>query len=278
MSVTGGIIAAVGAAGAIGSAAIGSNAAGNAASTQANAADEAAQLQKQEADNSLAFQKQEWQTQQNNEAPFLSAGTWGVDQLKNDLMPGGTLSQGWNTPFVAPTAATEQNDPGYQFRLKQGMEALDRGAAASGNLLTGGTAKAEQQYGQDYASNEYGNVYNRALGQYDQNYNIFENNQNNTYSRLAALAGMGSTTAAQLGQQGQTAATNVGNTYLTLGQQQGQDLQDAAAARASGYVGGANAWGGALSSTASGISNLALLQQLSQFNGATNYANFSVGG
>jgi hypothetical protein len=61
----------------------------------------------------------------------------------------GSLSQ-----FQAPTAATEQNDPGFQFRLQQGQQALERSAAAKGGLLTGGTAQAEQQFGQDYASNE----------------------------------------------------------------------------------------------------------------------------
>lgn len=72
-------------------------------------------------------------------------------------------------PFVGPTAVTEQNDPGYQFRLKQGEQALESSAAARGLLNTGGTLKDVLQYGQDYASGEFKNVYDRARSDYEMN-------------------------------------------------------------------------------------------------------------
>jgi hypothetical protein len=196
--------------------------------------------------------------------PGMVPGTPGAPTGTQDLAPGGfgSLMQGWNTPFVAPTGATEQNDPGYQFRLSQGTDAIDRSAAASGNLFTGGTGKALTQFGQDYASNEYGNVYNRAMGQYAQNYNIFNNNQANQFNRLAAISGIGQTTANQLGVFGQQAANNVGNIDLATGQQIGNNLNNAGAARGSGYVGGANAWSGALGGASSNLMNLYLLQGL----------------
>ena len=52
------------------------------------------------------------------------------------------------------------------------MKTLDRIILA---LLTGGTLKDEQQFAQDSASNEYGNVYNRALTTYNTNYQGFLN-------------------------------------------------------------------------------------------------------
>ena len=55
-----------------------------------------------------------------------------------------------------------QTSPGYQFRLAEGLKGIERGAAAKGTLLTGGTLKALTRYGQDYASNEYQNRYNRS--------------------------------------------------------------------------------------------------------------------
>lgn len=174
----------------------------------------------------------------------------------------GSLLQGWNTPFTAPTNVTEQNDPGYQFRLQQGQQALERSAAAKGNLLTGGTGKALTQYGQDYASNEYNNVYNRALQQYQQAYNIFQNNQSNTYNRLASLSGIGQTSANQLGSAGSNTAGNVSNILLGTGSQIGQDVQNAAAARASGYVGSANAWSGAAGGLGNNLSELVALNSL----------------
>jgi hypothetical protein len=75
--------------------------------------------------------------------------------------------------FTAPTAATEQNDPGYDFRLQQGLDQIRADAASKGVLMSGGTDKALTRYAQDYASNEYKNVYDRALQQYGLAYQQF---------------------------------------------------------------------------------------------------------
>ena len=66
--------------------------------------------------------------------------------------------------FTPPSGLDEANDPGFMARLKMGTDALQHAAAAKGSILSGGTLKAIERYAQDYASNEYGNVYNRALG------------------------------------------------------------------------------------------------------------------
>jgi hypothetical protein len=186
----------------------------------------------------------------------------------------GSLAQGWNEPFVAPTAATEQNDPGYQFRLQQGVNALQNSAAARGNLLTGATAAGINAYGQDYASNEYSNVYGRALGQYQQAYNIFQQNQANQYNRLANLSGLGQVATQQLGAGGQAAAGNVGNILLGSAANIGRDVQAGAYQTASGYAGQANAWGGALSN----LSQLAQLYALSKNPGQSNFLSSDQGG
>lgn len=248
-------LAAVAAIGAIGSVAGGALAA-HGAGKQADAATAAANLQHQDAQSALQFQKDQWSTQQKNEAPWLKAGQGAVTSL-SDLMNNGGFPD-WTGKFQAPTAATEQNDPGFQFRLQQGQQALERSAAAKGGLLSGGTGKALQQYGQDYASNEYSNVYNRALGQYQQGYNEFQNNQTNRYNRLAGLAGLGQTSANQLGQSGQAASGNISNILLNSGQQIGNSLQNAAAARASGYT----AIGNGINSGASSLMDLYMLQKM----------------
>lgn len=175
----------------------------------------------------------------------------------------GSLAQGWQGgAFKAPDNVTEQNDPGYQFRLAQGQKAIEQSAAARGGLLSGGTAKALDDYSQGSASNEYGNVYNRALGEYQQSYNQFQQGATDKYNRLANLAGQGQITAQQLGQLGNQAAGNNTNILLTSGQQIGQDLNNAGAARASGYVGGANAYSGALGGVANAASQYGLLNML----------------
>lgn len=68
--------------------------------------------------------------------------------------------------FRAPDEAAVYADPGYQFRLKAGQEALERSAAARGTLLTGGTMKDLTAYQQDLASQEYQKAYDRALQMY----------------------------------------------------------------------------------------------------------------
>jgi hypothetical protein len=216
------------------------------AKAQAGATKAAAETQTQEAQNALDFQKQEFATQQANEAPFLKAGQTAVGDLSSLLAPGGELTQPYpGGQFTAPTAAEAQATPGFQFTLQQGLNALNNSAAAQGNLLSGGQLAAQQQYGQGLASNTYQQSFNNALSTYGTNYNTWQQQQANKFNRLASVAGLGQTTAGQLGQQGQQAASNVGNIDINLGSQLGQDYLNQAAATASGY----NAIGNSVSNT-----------------------------
>ena len=237
--------------------------------TQANAAERAQNLQAQEAQNSLDFQKMEFAVNQGNEAPFLHAGTQAVNELAGLTgTPGQGLLAPWTGQFQAPTAAQAAATPGYQFQLQQGEQALQNSAAAKGGLLSGGTAKALDQYSQGLASTDYQQTYNNAFNEYQQSYNQFQNNQANEFNRLSALSGGGQTSATTLGQQGQQTAGNVANINLTTGAQQGQDIQNAAAATASGYAGATNAATGALGN----IGSMMMLQQLLSGGGAGNNA------
>jgi hypothetical protein len=174
----------------------------------------------------------------------------------------GSLTKGFDEKFVAPTGATEENDPGYQFRLNEGLKALERSASARGDLLNGGTAKAEQQFGQDYASNEYGNVYSRAMNEYLNRFNIFNSNNTNTFNRFSTLAGGGQVAANSINAAGQNFANNASTLTMESGNAQAQGINNAGAARASGYVGGANAWSGALGGLGGNLSQLALLNSI----------------
>ena len=231
-------IGAISAGAGVASAVIGSKAAGKAAQVQSDAAKSAAQLQKEAADASLAFQREVWEADQARQAPFVEAGQKAIGELSN--FP----------EFQAPGADFTQ-DPGYEFRLAEGMKALERSAAARGGLLSGGTAKALERYGQDFASNEYGNVYNRAMGEYLSRFN-----------QLSSIAGSGQMSARDLGAAGQDTARNVSNINIGTAGSIGQLGQEAARARASGYLDSANLWGNALSGGASDLSTLLLLSKL----------------
>lgn len=117
-------------------------------------------------------------------------------------------------------------DPGYAFRQSEGMKALERSAAARGGLLSGGTMKGIQRFGQDLASQEYQNAFNR-----------YQVNRANQLNPLQSLMGSGQSSANLL----TGAASNYGQTGANT-------LSNIGDVRASGYVGGANALTNALSS------------------------------
>lgn len=279
---TAAIVAGTAAAGLAGSA-ISANGAENAASTQAASATQAQTLQAQEAQNALNFQEQQYNTGQQQLAPYLAAGQGGLSALQYGLGTGGSangsgvgqdsLTQGYGA-FTAPTTLDEQNDPGYQARLTLGTTALQNSAAARGSVLTGGTAKALDTYAQDYASNEYSNVYNRALQSYGTNATNYYTNQGNQYNRLAALANTGQQATNTSVAQGQNTANQESNIDLTTGAQQGQDIQNAGAATASGIVGSANAYSSGLTGASGQLTNLALLNSLNNSGANSNIRGF----
>lgn len=230
----------IGATGAFGGAAVGAHAAGKAAKTQADAAMAATQLQREMFDQ-----------QQKNLQPWLDTGQGALMQLKDLLNPTSEMMQGWTKQFVAPTMQDVENDPGFKTRMEAGQRALEASAAAKGGVLSGGTLKATQRYGQDYGSNEFEKVYGRALGEYQQAYNQFEQKSANKFNRLASVAGIGQTATGELNSASQNAGKNIADLNTS-----------AAAARASGYVGGANAWGNAVGNIGNQMMNLSMMNRV----------------
>jgi hypothetical protein len=212
-----------------------------AAGAQQQAAQQASALAKNNGTQAIDYSNAQLQQNQQNQNPYLQAGTKAISSLSG------------MSPFAAPTNVTEQNDPGYQFRLQQGQKALENSAAARGGLLSGGTAKAINDYAQGSASNEYGNVYNRALQTY-------QTNANNQFG----LAGIGQGAANELGAAGQNASGLNANILGNETNQVNQQNNNAAAARASGYTSLGNAIGGGLSNAGNG------LMQISQLNALNN--------
>ena len=281
------IAAGIAAAGGIAGGAISASASGSAAKTQSNAALQAAQvqadaakygadLQAKAAANALAFTKQTWDTTQANLAPWLEAGKTALNQLSTGTAPGGEFTKGFTTPFTAPTLS-ESTDPGLAARFQLGMQALQRAGAAQGRGLGGAALKEATRYGQDYASNEYSNVYQRALQQYQTAFNVYNTNQANAYNRLAAISGTGQVTAQQLGQTGSSTADQVANITIGSAEQQAQAAYQEALATGSGYigsanalaagrVGSANAWNNALGNTSNAFLQAYLMSQMKNQN------------
>lgn len=231
---------------------LGKSAADKAAAAQAAAAEKAAAFAKSQGQQATDYQNKTTGAQTANEQPFIGAGQGAINSLAGLLQPGGQLTQQYGD-FTAPTDVTMQNDPGYQFRLQQGQNALQNSAAARGGLLSTGTAKNLMDYGQGAASAEYGNVFNRALQTYGTNFNTFNTNANNLYNRLYGVAGLGANSAGNLNSVLQSGAGNMSNSLLETSRQVGGDYNNAGAARASGYVGGANALAGGIAGAGNSI-------------------------
>lgn len=166
-------------------------------------------------------------------------------------------------------------DPGYQFRLEQGEKAINRGASARGNALSGATMQALGSFNSGLASQEYGNfdarrnrdatqsfgmdsgiagsMYGARMGRQDTllqgrtgnaaaAYDAGMTNVGNAYGRrvdygnsLARMAGIGQSANQSMIGAGQSMASNIGNLYGNIGQAQAQ-----------GYQGTANAFSGTL--------------------------------
>ena len=129
-----------------------------------------------------------------------------------------------------PTLAEIQMDPGYAFREQQGMQAVNRSAAAAAGLQSGSALKAAQRFGQDLASTEYGNAYTR-----------FMQNRANQINMLQGGVQTGFNAAQGVGNLATGTGTNIANTMLGAGTALGTGLEQAGQARASGYMGGASA-------------------------------------
>ena len=183
----------------------------------ADAAQQAAATTAAATDRATALQREMWLAQQEQQKPWLQAGTGAVNRLAAGLAPGGEFG----TPF---SQTNWQQDPGYAFRLSEGQKALERSAAARAGLQSGSALKAAARYGQDMGSQEYQNAFNRYYAERQQ-----------MLSPLQSLAGVGQTAAGSLGAAGQNYASNVGNLGIQQGYTSGNALLAGAQARQSQY-------------------------------------------
>jgi hypothetical protein len=197
-----------------------------------SAATQAAQTQADAANQATAAQQAALERQIQISEPWRTAGTTAVNQLSAMTQPGGRLTQEFAyQPF------NYQADPGYAFRLQQGLNAMNATAAARGGLISGNALKAGQDYGQAQGSQEYQSSFNRYLQNYANAQNTFQMNRNNLINPLQFLSGQGQASAANQ-------AANVGQ----FGTAQAANITGAANALAAGQVGSANAWNSALGS------------------------------
>ena len=209
-----------------------------------SAAKKASKAQTRAAETAAAQQERMFERQIELQAPFREAGLTAQQQIMQLLGIGGDQNAPGYGSMAKPFGMDQfQQDPGYAFRQSEGMKALERSAAARGNLMSGSTLKGIQRFGQDLASQEYQNAFNR--------YQVERAARLNPLQSL-----MGS---------GQSSANVLTGAAGNLGQGLAQSELAAGQARASGYVGAANA----LNQAIGGATNY--LVQAPMYNAMTDY-------
>lgn len=220
----------------VGGAAIGAIGSNMAANKQAGAQRDAAGMQMSMFD-----------TITGQEQPFMDAGKADLSRLQ-DLMgtSGNTKAAGYgslNKPFTASDYLANK-DPGYDFQLKTGAQALRNADTPGVGSLSGAALKDLMGFNQNMAATGYQNAFSRYMTQ-----------NNATFARLSGIAGLG-----------QNAASNTGTAGVGLGTGAAQAIAGAGASQASGVL-------GATGSLAGGANSLAGLMYLNQQNGGTGMRN-----
>ncbi len=141
----------------------------------------------------------------------------------------GQISTAMSGSGAGPDYSPFYKSPGYDFRLQEGINAIDKSAAAKGSLFSGGTGRELTRYGQGLATQEF----------------------NSYANRLASMAGLGQTATGNTAQLGSNAANQVGGLSNSLG----QTIMSGGQAQASGIAGGSNAMMQGYQGAAQGFAN-----------------------
>lgn len=250
-----------------------SRAATGAAQTQADAAREGANVQAQSNREALALQRQMYDEQKALQEPYRQAGLTAQNKLMQRLGLGGDTTsadygsanrefsmQGYNPNSLMQnfTAADYQADPGYAFRLSEGLKTLQSNARARGGAVSGATMKGAINYAGDAASQEYQNAFNRfqagraTQGQeYGNAFNRFQTNRANMLQPLGSLLASGQNAASNQGAAAGSYGSSGANLLTGAGQAMAGGITGAGQAMAAGQLGSANTLANTLGSTAS---------------------------
>lgn len=165
--------------------------------------------------------------------PYRQAGEQSLSQIMALLGLSGTEA--------SKTALSNfTTSPGYEFRVGEGVKALDRSANARGSLYSGAQGKALIDYGQEMGSQEFGNYFDRLTGVASTGYRAAAD-KSTTISNI-----LGSKANAMLGTGSAKASTRLGALSAITGA-----TSDYGNATAAGAIGVGNAWNSGLSNISS---------------------------
>jgi len=232
-----------------GSTLVGAYGANKASKAQLQGTREASAAQAESAQKSIESQERMFERQVALQEPFRRVGVNALPDL---------VAASQYDPF---TIDKFQADPGYGFRLKEGLRALESSAAARGGLLSGNQMRGVTRFGQGLASEEFNNAFNRYQAGFTSRLNP-----------LQALAGVGQTSSNTLSNAAGNLGAGMASTYSNLGNALSANAINAGNARASGYAGMANAFSSGLGQGLNYYQgNQAARQQQQNFDTYMNY-------
>lgn len=196
-----------------------------------SASERAAAVQSAAADRALAETTRRYEEGKSYNAPYYNPHDF---TTLGNMVRGGEFNvepfSYQEEQFADPTFNFEA-DPGYQFRKREGLGAINSNASKAGSLLSGSTLKALTKYGQDFASNEYQNDYGRFKGNRDylrskyetdrsfgygkasDIYNSRVSEKGRQYNRLGYLAQTGMDTTTRLSNLATGQGSSISNIY-----------------------------------------------------------------
>jgi hypothetical protein len=209
---------------------------------------QAASMQSDAAQRAIDLQADINKQQMALNAPFYSAGVTGQNRLMDLLGLGANKGAADYGKYAKDFSMADYTaDPGYGFRLDEGLKQISSDARARGGAVSGRTMMGAQKYAQGLASQEYGNAFNR-----------YQTNRANQLQPLGNLQNLGVSAA---NQQSATLG-NYGANVSNLMGQQGNSY-------AAGALGQGNTINNAIGSGISAYQNNALLEQLRRLNPTT---------
>jgi hypothetical protein len=240
----------------------------SAAQTQATAAQQQGETQAQAAREALALQERMYERQIGLQEPYRQAGLTGQNRLMELMGLGGNVGAAGYGKYAKDFGAADyQADPGYAFRLSEGMKQLGAGARASGGAVSGRTMMGAQNYAQGLASQEYQNAFNR-----------YQTNRANQLQPLGNLMSSGQSAAANQGAAAGQYGTAGGNLITGAGQAIGAGQYGAGQSMAAGQLGAANTWNNALGTLGSAYQTNAMLNRFYPAGGTYFGASGTSGG
>lgn len=266
-----------------GSAVISAYASNKAAKSQSKAAGKAADSQVAMNRQNIQLQREMFNQQRQDNKPWREVGAKSIRQLRTAIDKGmfnpSNLNQGKRFQFSEqydPGRADRrvnvdiEEDPSYQFRKQEGINALDASAAARGRLQSGAQDRAVTRYGSDLASQEYQRAYARQASERDAAFNRYQQGfstrygmatddynrsrdrnltqidlerrtKGDSYNRLASLANVGQVANQSTQQARSQMASSIGQSTRASGNALAQGALQQGQASAQGYQGMAGA-------------------------------------